>query len=234
MIFSFKNKAIAAALTLSLGLFSCSKMDSDYQPIEVSGLNIIQATPTTELLDVYVDNTRANGNTDFEFGNKIGYLSAYSGNRTFNVTKKNTPTSLKSLAYTLKPQIGYSLFVANTLENVELLMLEDNLTKPAAGKATIRFVNLSPDGGALSLAINGSATDLSTNKLFKEFSEFVTIDAAESVTLNVKNATSGLTETAVTNYKIEDGKIYTIYAKGLKAGTGETGFSAKIFSHSSN
>lgn len=233
MRFFLKHKAIAAALTfsmLSLGLVSCSKMDSNYEPIQVSGLNIIQAVPTTELLDVYVDNTRANG-TEFEFGSKIGYLSAFSGNRAFNVTKRGTSTSLKSLQHTLKPQAGYSLFVANTLANIEFLMLEDNLEKPAAGKAKIRFVNLSPDAGTLALNVNGAATDLAINKAFKEFSAFETVDATENATLNIKNA-SGATETSIAAVKLEDGKIYTVYAKGIKANTDDTRLSAKVFVHS--
>ena len=233
MKFSLKYKAIAAALVLSLGLVSCSKMDNNYEPIQVSGLNVIQASPTTELLDVYVDNSRTNQNFDFEFGDKIGYLSAYSGNRTFNVAKKGSLTSLKSLQHVLKPQIGYSLFVANTLENIEFLILEDNLERPATGKAKIRFVNLSPDGGTLNLNVNGDATDLVTGKAFKEHSDFEPIDAAQSVTFNIKDATNGTTETTVTQ-KIEEGKIYTIYAKGLKANTGDTGFSSKIFVHTNN
>ncbi|SOD19596.1 DUF4397 domain-containing protein [Pedobacter xixiisoli] len=233
MRFFLKHKAIAAALTfslLSLGLVSCSKMDSNYEPIQVSGLNIIQASPTTELLDVYVDNSRANG-SEFEFGSKIGYLSAFSGNRAFNVTKRGTSNSLKSLQHTLKPQAGYSLFVANTFANIEFLMLEDNLEKPATGKAKIRFVNLSPDGGTLSLNVNGAATDLVLNKAFKEYSTFEAVDAAESVTLNIKNS-SGATESSITAVKLEDGKIYTVYAKGLKANTDDTRLSAKIFVHS--
>lgn len=234
MKLSFMYKAFAAALVLSLGFLSCSKLDSNYQPIQVSGLNIIQASPTTELLDVYVGNERANQNVDFEYGNKIGYLSAYSGNRVFNVTKKGTPTSLKSLTYNLKPQLGYSLFVANTFANIELLMLEDDLTKPATGKAKIRFVNLSPDGGNLSLNVGGAATDLATNKAFKEFSTFESVDATASVTLNIKNATSSAIEATIPGIKLEEGKIYTVYAKGLKSGTGDLGFSAKIFVHSNN
>jgi len=233
MKLSFTYKAIAAALVLSLGFLSCSKLDGNYEPIQVSGLNIIQASPTLELLDVYVDNTRAT-TSDFEFGNKIGYLSAYSGNRAFNVTKKGNSTSLKSLTYNLKPQLGYSLFVANTFANIELLMLEDDLTKPATGKARVRFVNLSPDGGNLSLNVGGAATDLAANKAFKEFSTFESVDATASVTLNIKNATSSAIEATIPGVKLEEGKIYTVYAKGLKSGTGDLGFSAKIFVHSSN
>lgn len=234
MKLSFTYKAIAAALVLSLGFLSCSKLDGKYEPIQVSGLNIIQASPTTELLDVYVDDRRANQNVDFEYGNKIGYLSAYSGNRVFNVTKKGNATSLKSLTHNLKPQVGYSLFVANTLANIELLILEDDLAKPATGKAKIRFVNLSPDGGSLSLNVGGAATDLATNKAFKEFSTFEAVDATQSVTLNIKNTTSGAIEATIPGVKLEDGKIYTVYAKGLKANTGDLGFAAKVFLHSDN
>lgn len=233
MKFSIKRKIFAAVITLSLlslGLVSCSKLDNDYQPIEVSGLNIIQASPTLELLDVYVDNTRAN-NSDFEFGNKIGYLSAYAGSRAVNVTKKGSATSLKSLQFTLKPQAGYSLFLVNTLANIEFLMLEDNLEKPAAGKAKVRFVNLSPDGGPLSLNINGAATDIVTNKAFKEYSDFIVIDAAASANFNIKNATNNNIETTLSSVKVEEGKIYTIYAKGLKANNDDTRFSAKLFVH---
>jgi hypothetical protein len=121
----------------------------------------------------------------------------------------------------------------NKLENIELLILDDNLEKPATGKAKIRFVNLSPDGGSLSLNVNGAATDLATNKAFKEFSTFEAVDATESTTLNIKNATTGAVETTLTNVKLEDGKIYTVYAKGLKATTDDTRFSAKMFLHSS-
>jgi hypothetical protein len=233
MKFSIKRKIIFTALALSfisLALVSCSKFDDDdYQPVEVSGLNIIQASPTLELLDVYVDGRRANG-LEFEFGSKIGYLSAYSGNRIFDVAKRNSQTSLKSLQYVLKPQLGYSLFVVNTLANIEFLMLEDNLQKPAAGKAKVRFVNLSPDAGALSLNVNGATTDIVSSKAFKEYSDFVVIDAAENVSFNIKN-TNNTVETALSSIKVEDGKTYTIYAKGLKANNDDTRLSAKLFAH---
>ena len=227
----FKYKAIAIVLLFAVGLTACSKLkDSDYEPVQVSGLNIIHASPTTEALDVYVDNSLATYNMDFEFGEQIGYLSAYSGNRTFNVTKKNSLTSLKSFQYTLKPQIGYSLFVANTLENVEFIILEDDLTKPATGKAKVRFVNLSPDAGTLNVTINGDAANTISNKAFKEYSDFIEIDPSTTVTFSLKNSTNNNEEGTLTT-AIEAGKIYTLFAKGLKANTDNTKLAAAIFAH---
>lgn len=227
----FKYKAIAIVLLFAVGLTACSKLkDSDYEPIQVSGLNIIHASPTTELLDVYVDNSLPTYNINFALGNQIGYLSAYSGSRMFNVTKQGSLVSLKSFQYTLKPQIGYSLFVANTLENIEFVILEDNLTRPATGKAKIRFINLSPDAGTLSLSVSGSATDLASNKAFKEASDFVAIDPGAAVSFDLKNATGGI-EATLPNIKIEEDRIYTFFAKGLKANTDETKFAGDIFVH---
>lgn len=229
MKISTTYKAILAAVTLSLGLLSCSK-NTDYEPVDISGLSIIHASPTTEKLNVYVDNGLATFN-EFSFGSKVDYLNAYSGNRKFDITKAGTNTSLKTEQLTLEPQIGYSLFVVDKLENIKFLLIKDDLTKPATGKARIRFVNLSPDAGALSLAINGQTTDLFTNKAFKEYSTFENIDAADKVTFNVKNATTNELETSLADIKIESGKIYTIYAKGLKATIDQTKFGAAIFTH---
>ena len=230
MKISLKTKTLLTALVITLGLSSCMKDDFENTPISISGLSLVQASPTAEKLDVYIDNTRASID-DFVFGNKMDYLRAYSGDRTVTVTKKGLTTRLTSDVVKLVPDSAYTVFVVDKFEAIDLLTLRDDLATPAAGKAKIRFVNLSPDGGALNLAINGVATDLVDNKAFKEFSAFLPIDAAESVTFNVKNKATGMVEATISAVKIEAGKIYTIYAKGLKANADDTKFGAAIFTH---
>jgi hypothetical protein len=230
MKISLKTTTLLAALVITLGLSSCMKDDFENTPISISGLSLVHASPTTEKLDVYIDNTRASID-DFAFGNKMDYLRAYSGDRTITVTKKGLTTRLTSDVVKLVPDFGYTVFVVDKFEAIDLLTLQDDLALPAAGKAKVRFVNLSPDGGALNLAINGAATDLADNRAFKEFSAFVPVDAAENVTFNVKNKATGAVEATISGVKIEDGKIYTIYAKGLKANADDTRFGAAIFTH---
>jgi hypothetical protein len=230
MKISLKTKTLLTALAITLGLSSCMKDDFENTPISISGLSLVQASPTTEKLDVYIDNTRASID-DFVFGNKMDYLRAYSGDRTVTVTKKGLTTRLTSDVVKMVPDSAYTVFVVDKFEAIDLLTLRDDLATPAAGKAKIRFVNLSPDGGALNLAINGVATDLVDNKAFKEFSAFLPVDAAESITFNVKNKANGAVEATISAVKIEAGKIYTIYAKGLKANADDTKFGAAIFTH---
>lgn len=230
MKISLRSTTLLTAFVITLGLSSCMKDDFENTPLSISGLSLVHASPTTEKLDVYIDNTRASID-DFVFGNKIDYLRAYSGDRTITVTKRGLITRLTSDVVKLVPDSAYTVFMVDKFETIDILTLKDDLTKPAAGKAKIRFVNLSPDGGPLNLAINGAATDFVDNKAFKENSAFLPIDAAEKVTFNVKNKATGIVEATITDAKIEDGKIYTIYAKGLKANADDTKFGAAIFTH---
>jgi len=224
-----KIKSLIAAIAVTTLLGSCMKDDEVRPQQPVAGLSIIQASPTTELLDVYVDNTRAL--TDLAYAKKIDYLNLFPGSRKLSITKKGNQTALFAEQLTLKDYVGYSLFVIDKLETVKFLFLEDDLAKPATGKAKVRFVNLSPDAPALNLAIAGKETDLVTNKLFKEYSTFTEIDAAQKVTFNVKNKETGAPETSIADVKIEAGGIYTIWVKGLKSATDDKKLGVAVFQH---
>jgi len=214
---------------LSIALVSCSK-DEDYTPPPISGLNVIHASPTNEKLDFFVENTRAN-TADFAFGNKIGYLNLYSGSRRLVTTKKNSSTPLITENFTLEDQKIYSLFIYDKLDIVKYLMIKDEITAPATGKAKIRFVHLSPDAPALNLNIGGKDTDLFTDKSFKSYTDFVDIDPADKVTFNVKNKTDGTLAAKIEDVKIEANKVYTVWVKGLKVATDDTKLAVAVFGH---
>ncbi|MFP5079227.1 DUF4397 domain-containing protein [Pedobacter sp. JCM 36344] len=224
-----KIKSLIAALAITTLLGSCMK-DQEIQPQQpVAGLSIVQASPTTENLDVYVDSTRAV--SDLAYAKKVDYLNLFPGNRRLAVKKKGSQTTLLAEQLTLKDYIGYTLFIVDQLETVKFLFLEDDLAKPANGKAKVRFVNLSPDAPALNLSITGKEADLVTNKLFKEYSTFAEIDAAEKVTFNVKNKETGALETSIADVKVDAGGIYTIWVKGLKSATDSKKLGVAIFQH---
>lgn len=224
-----KIKSLIAAIAVTTLLGSCMKDDEVRPQQPVAGLSIIQASPTTENLDVYVDATRAV--LDLPYAKKIDYLNLYPGNRKLSIKKTGSQTDLLAQELTLKDYIGYSLFVIDKLETVKFLFLEDDLAAPATGKAKVRFVNLSPDAPALNLAIAGKETDLVTNKLFKEYSTFIEIDAAEKVTFNVKNKETGAPETSIADVKVQAGGIYTIWVKGLKSATDDKKLGVAVFQH---
>lgn len=213
------SKTFIAALALSAVMVSCSK-DKNIVQQPISILNVIHASPTAEKLDFYVDNRKGNdqvSNMDFKYTDKTGYLQLFPGARNFTITKKGTTSPVVvTEKLSLDEQAGYSLFIIDKLETAKLLLLKDDLTLPVEGKARIRFVNLSPDAGAVDLAIEGKEGNLFTNKAFKEFSTFENIDAANKVTFKVKDKTTGDVIATLADVKIDSKRIYTIWVKGLK------------------
>ncbi len=230
MKLSIKYKNIIVAFILSISITSCAKQNEP-ELIDLSGLSIVNASPSAEKLDVYVDNTRiTNTATDFTFGSKIDYLTAYSGSRRMTITKKNSGLPLKSELFILEPQFGYTLFIIDRLANIKFMLLPDNLTKPAKGTASVRFANLSPDSEPLTLSIEGNPY-LITNISFKDYSNAMLVGIGDKVTFQVREHQTGDLVLSLSDVKIEDGKIYTIYVKGLKAATDETKLGVAIYTH---
>ncbi|WP_256002646.1 DUF4397 domain-containing protein [Pedobacter deserti] len=226
------SRTFAALAFGAIVLSACSKDDDDFTPPEIAGLNVVHASPTTEKLDVYVENTLVPNNTDFSFGGKIGYLNLITGNRTIIVKKKGTTANLLSEGFDFEVQKGYTLFVADKFDQLKYVMIKDDLSYPQSGKAKVRFVHMSPDAPALNLAIAGKDTDLFTNKTFKQYTEFVNIDPAQNITFNAEDKETGAVVATVANVKIEANKIYTIWVKGLaESDDDQLKLAVNVFAH---
>ncbi len=208
-------KTVIAAVAMSVIFAACSK--DKMEPQQVAGLSIISAFPDTMSLDFYVDQTRANQKV-LKY-NGSNYVHLYPGNRTLSVAKRNANKPLAWKNYPFSSGVSYSVFVLDTLNTNEkkFLYVEDDLSAPAADKAKVRFINLGKGAPALSLSIRSQTADLFTNKSFYEYTTFSSVDAAESVTFDIKAGTD--LKATLPNVKIEKGKIYTIYAKGNVAAT---------------
>ena len=228
---NFKSitKTFIAVLALSAVLVACKK--DNPQPQQISGLKVINAFADTLSLDFVVDQTIINTNP-FKYNVKSAYLNLYPGTRTIGITKRKVAKFLASQAFPLTPGKGYSFFVLDTLSTntKKFLLIEDDLSDPATDKAKVRFINLSKDAPALNLGIQGKDTDIFTNKAFYEYTAFSAIDPGASVTFNIKENTE--VKATLPNVKIEKGKIYTIYAKGLKSATIDSlKFRGDIYTH---
>ncbi|KQS37067.1 DUF4397 domain-containing protein [Pedobacter sp. Leaf194] len=226
--FKTTAKTIFALLAVTLFLSACKKDWGDSNSITVAGIGFVHASPGTGALDFIVDNQRAN-NREFKYTNDLGYFGAYPGTRLFGIAKKDSVKYLSTTNVNLQSGFFYSAFVIDVLPSPKILVIQDDLTAPATGKAKIRFINLSPDAPALDLAVEGNATALVTGKAYKETSPFISIDPAAAYTFQIKesnNVTATLPAT-----KIEAGKIYTLWAKGLKSKTDSTKFGLSILTN---
>jgi hypothetical protein len=220
-----KYSKIAVAVFASALLFTACKKDSDNQDVETAKIGFVHASPGTVPLDVIFNNQRS---LSLNYTNDKGYFNAYPGSVLIGVTKKDSTKYITNSTSLLKPGNFYSAFVVDTLKSTKILVIEDDLSTPETDKAKVRFINLSPGSPKLSLNVQGSANALFADKAFKEATPFSNIAAADSYTFEVKETGTTAVKATLPNIKIEKGKIYTIWAKGLSSATDSTKFGLAV------
>jgi hypothetical protein len=121
---------------------------------------------------------------------------------------------------------NYSLFAVDSVSKLSTVLIEDDLTAPASGKAHVRFVHLSPDAPAVDVAVTGGGV-VFANKAFKTFTAFTPLDAG-TYNLEVRVAGTSTVALPLPGIVLTAGKIYTVFAKGFLGGTGAQALGAQI------
>jgi hypothetical protein len=207
-------KTLLIAL-VTLTLASCKK-ESDMEVPAVSALSFVNASPGSPDLNVYMGQNKVN-NDFFTFGAHVNYLNAYSGEREVSFYQGNEKKT--SGKFNLKDGRFYSVFLAGKWPETELVFLADSLTRPAADKAHIRFVNMSKNAGILNLGLTNGTT-LVTGKPYKEASDYIAIKGNVSHTFVIRSTAAPADTVSIPAVMLESGRSYTIWAKGLKLEAG--------------
>jgi hypothetical protein len=184
----------------------------------------IHASPNAPGVDLLVDNTTSV--TNLTFPNNTGYLSLNSGSRNIKVNVTGTSSTVINATVLLDAGATYSVFAADSVSRIAPLVLVDNLTTPASGKAHVRFVHLSPNAPAVDVALQGGAV-LFGNKTFKQYTEFTPLNAT-TYNLEVRLAGTNTVVLSLPNITLQSGKIYTLFAKGFVGGSGAQALGAQI------
>lgn len=204
-----------------LSLFSCLK-DNRFGPSSspnsesiISGLLIINGSPDAPAFD-FVLNGEPIFPSNRAFTKYTPYFPLYAG---IYHARFYTHNTYSNAFYTTDINLArgkyQSLFLAGTVANsLSTLLIEDDLTKPKAGNAKVRFLNLSPDVGGLDFSIVEDSL-LASKKEFKQYTDFYEIPMGD-YHAKIKTSTNAFIQQNYTfQLKLEEGKIYTVWAKGL-------------------
>jgi len=112
------------------------------------------------------------------------------------------------------------------VSSIEPLVLEDDLTAPATGKAHVRFVHLSPDAPAVDVAVTAGPVVFS-NVAFRGYQGFTPLNAG-TYNLEVRVAGTATVALPLPGITLEAGKIYTVFARGFLSGAGAQALGAEI------
>ncbi len=178
-------------------------------------VRVVHASPDAPAVDVLVNEQPAFTNLAFKAVAPYAALPAGSYGVAVVPTGKTEP---KVITATLPLDAGkdYTVIALNTLANIEPLVLTDNNSAPADGKAHVRFVHASPDAPAVDVAVKGGPVIFS-NVAFKGVGDYTPVDAG-TYDLEVRLAGTNTVALEVPNVTLSNGSVYTVFAMGLAAG----------------
>lgn len=217
----------SATLFISLVMLSSCKKDEEVTKSYAKVL-VTHASPNAPGVDLLVDNSKQN-TAALSFPSNTGYLQVEAGTRNIKVNVSGTSTTVINADLALSKDQNYSVFAIDSVSKISALVLTDDLTAPASGKAHVRFVHLSPNAPAVDVAVTGGAVVFG-NKAFKDYTAFTPLDAG-TYNLEVRVAGTSTVALPLPGITLQAGKIYTVFAKGFLGGTGSEALGAEIIAN---
>lgn len=194
-------------------LGSCQKPAKE-QPELQSAVNVVNAIIGMPQVGFFINKTKVEGDP-LKYTDESGYFITFPGARDFDVLADGISDYILKTNFTFKQNTYHSIFMVGESGSVSAFFTDDDLSNPPAGKAKVRFVQLSPDAGGLVLSIKNGAV-LFPEQAFKTASSFITIDPG---VYDLQVTTPTGTVLVEKNVTIAAGAIYTAWSKGLRAGT---------------
>ena len=201
---------ISAVLVLSLVLATSALADAHEARVRV-----VHASPDAPAVDVWVNGSVAFSNAPFKGITDYAKLEPGTYNVQVTPTGATEPVVIDA-DLALETQTDYTVVAVGKLENIEPLVLVDNNSAPAAGKAHVRFVHASPDAPAVDIAVAGGPV-LFANVAFKGVGDYLPVDAG-TYDLEARVAGTETVALSIPGVALENGTVYTIFAMGLLEG----------------
>lgn len=184
---------------------------------DMAKVRVWHASPDAPAVDVYVNGKAAF--TALAFPDATDYAELPAGSYDIQVYPSSANGTgspvidVKGLKVEAKP---YTVMAIGKLADIAPLVLEDNLAKPAAGFAHVRFVHASPDAPAVDITTT-DGTKVFPNVAFGKASDWTPLTAA-SYDLQARAAGTDTVALEIPGVKLDDGAILTVAATGLLEG----------------
>jgi hypothetical protein len=185
-----------------------------------ASVRIIHAMPGAGSVDIYMAGTRVFGGATY--GDASPYTPVPANARDLTVYPHNPdiaiPTGAKLLdtQVTFTPDMTYTLVLLPQKGKLATLVIPDDTSAPAAGKAKLRVVHLSPDAGAVDVGLNGLGLSFTavTFGMAADYSQF----KPGTYTALVHPASAGGVVLRMPNLALDKDGVYTLFILGKARG----------------
>jgi hypothetical protein len=202
-------------------------------------------------IQIKIDNaTSAKDTLRYEMKNGKFYnvlaLSVPSGpNRNINATDLSTGTSLVTDRNPVVAGTSYSYFFINRIQKINnvdttvpaIRRITDDLTAADVGFAKVRFLNFAFDAPEIKVINTADASTTFSARKYDEvtrgaadFAKFTSLPAG-SYNFEVQATSDNSALVSIPSVKLDSKSVYTIYLKGLVAGSGDTALGYVVVKH---
>lgn len=218
------SKLTSLLLLSSILVFSSCDKDDDNKTY--ANVMVVHASPDGPGVDFLIDDNKQNSSA-LSFPNNTGYLDVESGTRNVKINVAGTTTTVINTNLSLDRDKNYSIFAIDDVANLSAIVVTDDLTNPAAGKAHVRFIHLASDAPAVDIALANNGQVVFGDLSFTEGTGFTPLDAG-AYNLDVRLAGTQTVALVLPSITFQAGKIYTVFAKGFLLGTGNQALGAEV------
>lgn len=209
-------KKFIPVVLLSLVLFACKK-----ETVKSGQFMVVNASPGFGPVDIWMDaNPFSSGSIPYPAN--TGYKPLIEGRHLMKVLQPGTSNSLFEVNMTTASDVSQSLFIYDRPTALQVFAVQDIFGSYGSGKAGLRFFHLSSgapmvDVGTLS---GGTFSPLFTARSFETSttaftnSSFLPVNTG-TYSFQIRVNGAGAPLLTVNNIVLEEGKSYTLFAKGL-------------------
>ncbi|MBC7848330.1 MAG: DUF4397 domain-containing protein [Chitinophagaceae bacterium] len=221
MIKSAFVKTLTTFSLFALVIASCSKKLDNVQGL----LMVVNASPGFGPIDVFLDDTKLNS-APLGYAGTTAYTSTVLGNHKLKTTTAGSSAVLTDGNLNVIGNIHQSLFFYGPSTALQGALVDDPAREPDAGKAHVRFFNLSSGSGTVDFFGDDGIVpvELYSDRGFEAVDSIVAHAGFKTITPGtydfvVKSGTSPAVLTTLPNIQILEKKSYTIYFGGIAGGS---------------
>jgi len=207
-----RSGLLLMGLLLAFGMGGCLK-DNAPEPQIYSGVAIYHCAPDSPDMNIVIDNEVIN-TVPFKYKNYSNYLDVVEGDRRLRFTNFSDGSSLVDETLNFENSKAYSLFIINTVSQIELLRIEDTANFPSSGNGNVRCLQLSPDAPQVEVKWVDESTPLFAGMTFKQVKEFKEVPSGKR-SLEVKVIGGSGRTLVVPDVDIQEARNYTILIEGF-------------------
>ena len=150
---------IALALLATIALGACNDDDTT-APVSTAQVRVVHASPDAPNVDVLVDGAAVLTNVAYKASST--YLDVPAGSRNLRVRATGTSTVVIDQTAAVTAGKRYTVLATGRVASIAPVVLEDDLTAPAAGNVKLRLVHASPTAGTVDIYVTAPGASIAT------------------------------------------------------------------------